>query len=343
MKLPNGYGSVYKLSGNRRRPWIARKTTGWDENGKQLYYTIGYYETRKKALAALAEYNKNPIASRRDIKLEELYNEWYSRQKKEVSTSSLEGYRTAWKHLSEVGNMKVRNIKKTEIQGILDKLREKNYSKSAMQKTKMLAGMLFDYAMEDDIVDKNYAKLAKLPKTEKTKKDIFTSADILKIEKAAKTDIWASTIFIMIYTGMRPGELLSLTKFNVDIKNMIITGGIKTDAGKDRIVPIHHKIQPYIKYFYEQNGEYLIDVTGSTIKHRVDNYRRRYYYPTLDKLEIQRLNPHCCRHTFASLMHKANVDTKSIQELIGHADYSTTANIYTHLDMEELKEAIAKI
>lgn len=61
MKLPNGYGTVYKLSGNRRRPWIARKTIGWSEEGKQLYYTIGYFKTRAEAMAALAEYNKNPM------------------------------------------------------------------------------------------------------------------------------------------------------------------------------------------------------------------------------------------------------------------------------------------
>ena len=60
MRLPNGYGTVYKLSGNRRKPFMVRKTIGWSDEGKQLYKTIGYYETRKLALAALADYNANP-------------------------------------------------------------------------------------------------------------------------------------------------------------------------------------------------------------------------------------------------------------------------------------------
>ena len=60
MRLPNGYGSVYKLSGKRRKPFIARKTIGWDDNGKQIYRTIGYYETKKLALQSLADFNNNP-------------------------------------------------------------------------------------------------------------------------------------------------------------------------------------------------------------------------------------------------------------------------------------------
>ena len=60
MRLPNGYGSVYKLSGNRRKPYIARRTIGWDDNGKQLYANIGYYRTRAEALQALAAFNDNP-------------------------------------------------------------------------------------------------------------------------------------------------------------------------------------------------------------------------------------------------------------------------------------------
>ena len=61
MRLPNGYGSVYKLSGkNRRKPYIARRTIGWDDNGKQLYATIGYYRTKAEALQALAAFNDNP-------------------------------------------------------------------------------------------------------------------------------------------------------------------------------------------------------------------------------------------------------------------------------------------
>lgn len=60
MKLPNGFGSVYKLSGNRRNPWCARKTVGWNDKGQVIYVFIGYYATKKEALIALGDYNKDP-------------------------------------------------------------------------------------------------------------------------------------------------------------------------------------------------------------------------------------------------------------------------------------------
>ena len=65
MRLPNGYGSVKKLSGNRRNPWIVTKTDGWEINPdtgrtKQKKIIIGYYPSRQAGLQALAEYNANP-------------------------------------------------------------------------------------------------------------------------------------------------------------------------------------------------------------------------------------------------------------------------------------------
>lgn len=341
MKLPNGYGSVYKLSGNRRKPWIARKTIGWSDEGKQLYYTIGYFETRAKAMAALAEYNKNPIGERGDITLESIYEEWSKGRYPKLSPKTVESYEVAWNHLSQLGDEKVRDLKTSHIQNIIDKMAKQGLSYSSCHKVKTLAGILFKYAMADDIVDKNYAEMVQLPSKDNKKKEVFTDIEIKAIEELAKTDPWANTILILIYTGMRVGELLKLTKFNVDIKNMVIIGGIKTDAGKDRIIPIHSKVQSYVKHWYSTDSEYLINRKGKKVS--VNYYRTNLYYPALEKAGARKLSPHICRHTFASLMARAKVDTKSIQEIIGHADYSTTANIYTHLNIEELKEAIEKI
>lgn len=72
-------------------------------------------------------------------------------------------------------------------------------------------------------------------------------------------------------------------------------------------------------------------------------YREKHYYAALEQLEIKRLTPHACRHTFGSLMGRANVDPKHIQEIIGHASYAFTKDKYTHPYIRELKEAISKI
>lgn len=338
MRLPNGYGSVYKLPGNRRRPWVACKTTGWSEDGKQLRYIIGYYKTRALAMTALAEYNKNPIGERGDITLGQLYDEWAKSKYPKLSTKTVQTYETAWKHLSVLDQYKFKDIKTSHLQELIDNMDEKELSYSSIHKVKVLAGLLYKHAMADDITDKNYAQLIELPERDTKEKPTFTDIEIKAIEKLAAADKWANSILMLIYTGMRVGELLKLTKFNVDIKNMIITGGGKTEAGKNRIIPVHPKIQKYIEAWYNSDSDYLINKEGKQI--RVDYYRAYLYYPTLERAGVRKLTPHICRHTFASLMKRAKVDNVYIQKLIGHASYATTADIYTHPEITELRKAI---
>lgn len=136
--------------------------------------------------------------------------------------------------------------------------------------------------------------------------------------------------------------MMQLTKFNIDIKNMVIVGGIKTEAGKNRPIPIHPIIQSFILKWYNKNGPALFfRDDGKKITARY--YREQIFYPTLEKLGTEKLTPHSCRHTFATLMANAGVDPLRIQRIIGHKKYSTTADIYTHTDIEDLRDAIMMI
>src|SRR5690625_1652821 len=303
MKNPNGYGSVYKLSGNRRRPWIARVTTGWSDEGKQQYYTVGYFRTRREGMEALAKYHKNPIAERGDITLKELYKEWSKGRYPKLAPKTVESYEVAWNHLSTLKDEKLKDIKTSHIQKIINDMNKKGLSRSSCHKVKVLAGLIYKHALADDIVDRNYAEMVELPPKQSRKKEIFTDLEIKAIEELAKIDPWANTILILIYTGMRVGELLSLTKYNISIDDMVIVGGIKTDAGKDRIIPIHSKIQEHIKYWYNTNSDYLINREGKKIG--VDRCRRTLYYPVLEKCNVRKLTPHSCSNTYASIMEKA--------------------------------------
>lgn len=340
MRLPNGFGSVYKLSGNRRRPWIARKTTGWTAEGKQLYYTVGYHETRTAAINALVEYNKNPIGKRGDITLNELYVEWSASKYPKIKESTSAGYTSAYKHMHELKDVAFEEIRTSHLQAIADSMLEKNMSLSAVQKVKVLAGQLYRYAMADDIVAKNYASFMELPDTGKAKTDYFTDLEIQKLEELAQTDKWAGTILMLIYTGFRIGEFLALTKFSVDLDQGYIRGGSKTEAGMDRIVPIHPKILKYVKYWYDKPGEYLI--ARNTKQIRAEYYRIFIFYPLLERNEMRRLTPHAARHTFATMLDRSGASPKVMQELLGHADYSTTS-IYTHPDLETLSKTLRSI
>lgn len=354
MKLPNGFGTVYKLSGNRRKSWVARITVGWtttiakkgryagQEVSKQLYQTIGCFEEKNQALDALTKFRINPVSPKANITLKELYDEWSKSKYEYLSQSTVDNYKGGWKDLSRYGSTQFKEIRTAHIQSIIDGKHKAGSSRSKLAKIKIVANMLYEYAMQNDIVNKNYAEFIRLPKEEREAKEIFSDLEIKALEKYGDNIEWVDTVLIMIYSGMRISEMLQLTKFNIDLEKGIITGGIKTEAGKNRIIPIHPKIYKYIKKWYDRNGSTLIcKSTGE--KMSSNYYRREYYYAALEAAEVRKLTPHACRHTFASLMSKAGANTKAIQDIMGHEDYALTANVYTHTDIEELQKAISLI
>jgi integrase len=344
LKRFNGQGTVYKLPGRRRRPWVAQVTTGWEVNEetkkkKRLYHIIGYFEEKNEAETALLKHQISPISPKSNITLEELYIEWSDRKYKQLAKGTSDGYKAAWKRLQPLKSAKFADLRTSHFQEIIDKSVEENLSKSTITNIKAVVVMLYNHAMKDDIVNKNYGEFITLPNFDKKERNYYTDLEITKIEKHADEVPYLDTVLILIYTGMRITEMTTLTKFNIDIENMIITGGIKTEAGKNRTIPIHPKIQKYIRKWYDKNGESLIcDGNGKKISSRT--YREKYYADALNAIGIRVLKPHECRHTFATLLSKAGVKPLYIQKLIGHTDYATTANIYTHTDIEELRNAI---
>ena len=342
MRYPNGYGSVTKLSGKRRNPWMVRVTVAL-EDGKQIQKPLGYYKTEREARRALDKYNERGIGMRQYITLSALFEEWRTTKYDKLTKSTKDNYNAAWKHLSTLGDERVTDIKKSQLQTLSDTL-AKTLSYSSVHKVKTLASMLWDHAMADDIVDKNYAKLVELQSQDKQTKDILTDFEINKLIKLANDyDEQAMTVVMLVYTGMRIGELLELTRFSVDLKNMTITGGIKTDAGKNRIIPIHPKVFPYFEHWLGKNTDMLITRNGQ--KMNTKYYRDRWWKDALERagIDIGDRTPHVTRHTCATLLSRAGVDTLDIQRILGHANYSITADIYTRTDVEKLKKSIGQI
>ena len=136
---------------------------------------------------------------------------------------------------------------------------------------------------------------------------------------------------------MRIGELFSLPL--ADYHETYVVGGEKTKAGRDRVIPIRPEGKPYFAYFAEKaTGKLLL--SGYEGQKIPANFRRRDYYPMLDRLGIKRKTPHATRHTYATRAVKEGLPPEFLQKIIGHADYSTTANIYTHLDPDTLVAAV---
>lgn len=137
MRLPNGFGSVTKLSGNRRKPWIARKLCGYSE-GKQVYRVIGYFETYADGVIALKTYNDSeeikPV-----VTFAKCYKDWISTHRHEVSTSSLDSYKTAYKHLKPITSKPIDKLTYNDLQSIIDTMRSKGLSYSSCKKSSVSA------------------------------------------------------------------------------------------------------------------------------------------------------------------------------------------------------------
>jgi len=337
MRNPNGYGSVYKLSGKRRKPFMARKTIGWDDNAKQLYQTIGYYEKRELAMQALADFNKDPYSIEvSTVTFSDVYNNWNVGKFESVTQSAVNGYKAAYITCAALHDMKFVDIRTKHMQDVIRTCGKKHGN---LRKIKVLYNQLFKFAMENDIINKDYSNYVEIGKnTEDSTRKAFSDKEIKRLIEVKDSIKYVDTILIMIYTGLRIGELIILKPGDVDLENRTITGGIKTDAGKDRIIPISSKIFDMISARVSEGNEYLIArENGKQFKY--ENYYKEKFTPIMEQLNFKH-KPHDCRHTFATLMSNAGADTIALQKIIGHASYETTANVYTHKDIEQLKKAI---
>ena len=351
MKNPNGYGSVYKLSGKRRKPWVAmtpaRIYPGEIDKKKTL---IGCFATRSEAMLALsAWHNTGSLApiDKEDITLRQLYKEYISLPRfKNLSRETQNCYHAAWKHMEQIADNKVKDLRTAHYQVPINHASSQNKSLSTLQKIRAFEGMLCSYAVQNDIVQKNYASFVVLPKAEQKEKVPFSDLELKKIEEAAKEGfMYADLILIMCYTGWRINEFLSLTPFNFDSVNHTLTGGSKTEAGKNRVVPVSDKILPYVNKWIEKGGETIVcrEQNKKLVKVTDKYFRENWYYPTLEALDLPKLTPHATRHTFASMLHRGGADKWDIQRLMGHSSIDVTNKVYTHVDIEQLKKAVGLI
>ncbi|MDO5715731.1 MAG: tyrosine-type recombinase/integrase, partial [Tissierellia bacterium] len=290
MRHPNGYGSVICLGKNRRKPWAVRVTDGWTATGQQKFQYLAYFEKRSDAMIYLADYNKDPSIVRRVPTLSDLYERFISKLESKKSAKTVAMYKTTFRYFEDIKNEQITDIKSIHIQNIVDDLIDDEKSYSTVHKVKVLSSQLYKLAMADDYINKNYAAFISLPKKPKPDKRTFTEEEIEKLYKLAKSDPWANTILIMIYACLRPNEMLGISKFNVKLQDAYMICGGKTDAGTDRIVPMHEKIYPFIKYWMDiSKSEYLITKDNSRVTYRY--YLEYIYYPTLEKIGAQKLSP----------------------------------------------------
>ena len=337
MKNPNGFGSIVYLGENRRRPFALRITVGYKLDGTAIKKYIGYYETRKEAMLAQGEYNLNPDKAIKTIpKLQDLFKIFIQDKEEKKSKSTVDMYYGAYKHVERYAKYKITDIKKSHIQEVINEISKssKTGSYSLCNQIKILMSQIYQLAMDDDYIDKNYASNITLPEKKESDKTIFTKEEIDKLFKAANKNIYATLPILLIYTCMRPSELLQIRKFDVHLDELYMIGGIKTERGKNRIIPINRKIIPIINKWMKTKSEYLISKNNEQISY---NYFRKFlYYKALDDAGVRHLVPHKCRKTGISMLKNAGVENDIITRIAGHTDYETTDKYYVNLEISTL-------
>ena len=177
--------------------------------------------------------------------------------------------------------------------------------------------------MQNDIVHKNYASFLILPKQQAVVKDCFSDLELKKIEQAVGVVPFADCILFLCYTGLRITEFLTLTRTSVRYENgaAFLTGGIKTDAGKNRIVPMHPKILPVLQEWMGKGGE-AIFCRPDGRPYSAKYFREHCFKSALDEIGVRVLTPHAARRTFATRMSAAGVKQEDMFALMGQLDFS---------------------
>ena len=209
MKNENGTGNIYKIKGKRRKPWAVRVTTGYTLEGKQIRKYIGTYETKREAQESLFEYLKNPKLYKK-ITFKEITDLWFESYKKKIgSPKTLETNKYRLRFLEPLNDMQITDIKLYHLQKLIDEI---DTSWSFKNGCKSVLNMIFEYAFKNDFISTNKVKFIELGKKEKViERKIFTQKEIEILWENLNSKTYHGKytyiILILIYTGMRIGEL----------------------------------------------------------------------------------------------------------------------------------------
>lgn len=355
-KLPNGFGTIYKMSGKRSKPYRAMKTDKWiidpvTGKSKQIRSTIGYYQSREDAMIALANYNENPYDIKADsITFSEVYEKWSENYFPTLSNpSSVRTVTAAYAYCNGLYDMRMKDIKVSHLEGTILNAQVGDSTKSRI---KSLFNMMYKYAVAHDIVEKDYASVmfanGNPIKRSRAKEVIpFSQEEIFLLWDNLDNIAFADMILIGIYSGWRPQELAILKIADIDLEAGTMLGGLKTDAGKNRIVPIHPLIRPLIENRIQEatamQSEFLFnDANGQQGTYMTyDKYRKRFE-KVMKYLKLTH-RPHETRHTFITKAKACNVDEYILKLIVGHAIDDITEKVYTHRTIDQLRAEMEKI
>ena len=330
-----GTGTVVKLSGNRTKPWAARIRGN----------LIGTYTTSAQAILALDAYNASNLSvDVYSLTFAQVFEKWKSNHYETVSSKAQSAYSGSFIRAQALHSQKMRDLKTADYQTIIDSMH--GMSRSSCEKQRQLFSQLCKYAMQQDIIDKNYAQFLLLPKAAEAKDRILSDQEIRLIwtmQNDKRLGDTARIALALIYTGFRINELLHLQREDVHLQEGYVIGGEKTDAGRDRIVPIHPDVMPIFEDWMQQHIESQWLLPSANDNARSSDTVRKSFNSLMHKLGIEGVTPHSCRHTAATIMTNDGVPTDTIKRILGHTDYAFTSNRYTATNVSALVDGIHQV
>ncbi len=366
-RLPNGYGSIRYLGKGRRNAYAVHPPADIDGNRpaalcyvddwmkgfivltayKAGTYTPGMETTLElpdaasrglEALASrlLADYARvkgvEPAEPERTFS--DVYQAFYALKFREGHTYSkhtVNSTKAAYKNCSTLHDRPFRELRSQDLQAVIDNCPLKH---SSLELIVNLYHQMYHYADGQGWCDKRYDQFVKIAQRSDDEHGVpFTDAE-LKILWEHKEDPAIELLLIICYSGWRISECLAL---DVDTNARTFTGGMKTQAGKGRVVPIHHAILPLVERRLNAYGVLLPVTTGTY---------RNDLYAALAPLGLAgepRHTPHDGRHTFSRLCEKYGVRENDRKRMLGHAFTDITNKVYGHRELEDLRQEIEKI
>lgn len=377
-KRDNGTGTIYQRA---NKTWVGKIYLGVDETGKEKFkYFSGKSEAEVKK--KIREYNQSGTKiETKKISLQEYLSNWLKTYKRgTIKPSSYDAIeRTATNHIfPNIGIIQLQEITATDIQTLLNDLKDKGYSYSTVKKVHDCLNAMFTHAAIADDVAKNPMLLVKmLAKSEFETKEIryFSKEECtLIIEECSRQYNtgkpiyqYADAYILMLNTGIRLGEAIGLKKTDWNKNDntlhiqrniqsvskrdsngnrvqgkQLVTNTTKTYSG-DRIIPLNKAATEAIQRLCEQHPDAECIVCSSKGDMIPPERLERTFYRILKNVGISQAGLHSLRHTFASMLFKEEVDVKTISELLGHASIQITLNTYVHLIGKPKHTAVNKL
>lgn len=319
MKRANGQGTIAKLSGNRRKPYAVKITTGWTEKGTQKYKYLSYHKNYREAERALNEYNRDPYMVT-NLTLNDLWDMWFPLQA-DKAEGTIRNYCAAWNHLEPLHDTKIVDIDRIVLQGFYDRLHS---TINVSRNVKKTLQPMIEYAVKRGFLPLSALNLHQVvdlsdePLTRTVDREIIDK-DTIDTLWHMKDDETAKAILVLIYTGLRFSELYNLASENCFDDHINITKA-KTKAGI-RTVPLSDKVRSILP----------IDPIP-----QYQTFQDRFH------VILPSHNVHDTRHTFITMLTEAGVDERIIKTIVGHSTKDITS-VYTHITLEIMLEAVNRI